>query len=182
LRFGATRLLQRATTRTLGRMLAKTLDRTLYRVIVGVAFGVPLTALTLLGCFFGFVYGIEGLRRGDLLFLALGAITLLGVLGFAGAWTRILRTHQSMSRGQRITVRYLLSAGVVASLSLAGLSFTWSPYTGLAFIVLAFGGITFILATPLAPKHVAAADVPRAVSRNTTIVPRPAAEHDVREQ
>jgi hypothetical protein len=133
-------------------MLAKALDRTLYRVIVGAAFGVPLTALTLLGCFFGFVYGVEGLRRGDLLFLGLGAVTLLGVLGFAGAWTRILRTHQSMSRYQRITVRYLLSAGVVASLALAGLSFSIpSVYTAFAFIVLALGGVLFILATPLAP-------------------------------
>jgi len=133
-------------------MLAKALDRTLYRVILGAAFGVPLTALTLLGCFFGFVYGVEGLRSGNPLLLGLGAITLLGVLGFAGAWTRILRTHQSMSRYQRITVRYLLLAGVVASLALAGLSFSIpSIYTAFAFIALALGGVLFILATPLAP-------------------------------
>ena len=130
-------------------MFASVLDRRLVRAGL-VALGVPVTAAGLIGAIYIPFFLIGGLQ-GNLFVLGLGALGVLGLLGLVGAWTRVLRRHDLMSKKVSLVVRVLLACGVASAAALG----VWALLGGwmvaaLGFWGIAVGGLVLIWGTPVA--------------------------------
>lgn len=133
-------------------MFERTIDKRIVRIILGTAFGLPITALILVASIWGLIAGYGALLAGEILYSGIGVITVLGLLGISGAWRRVLKTHEAMTARERLIVRRFLACGVIASIALALLAFVYIESTLLALflVLLALGGGFFVLATPTA--------------------------------
>ena len=98
-------------------MLQHFFDQRTVRILFGVALGLPITALALIGGLYGCVIGLTGLLTGSdkFLFAFITATTVLGLAGISGAWRRILRPSVEMTASEVKTIHALLWAGVPVS-------------------------------------------------------------------
>ena len=133
-------------------MLQHFFDQRTVRILFGVALGLPITALALIGGLYGCVIGLTGLLTGSdkFLFAFITATTFLGLAGISGAWRRILRPSVEMTASEIKTIQALLWAGVLSSFCLAGGVAHWSEpfWLVFAFVGLGLAGIVLVLATP----------------------------------
>jgi hypothetical protein len=132
-------------------ILQNLFDRLNIRIFIGVTLGLPISALAVIGGLYGLFIGFGGfLTTGKAMFALITAITLLGLAGIFGAWRRILRSSLELTEPESKTIRTLLGAGVLSSVSLADILvyFSESFWLILAFIILGVIGILLILATP----------------------------------
>lgn len=135
--------------------IAQLLDVHLVRLVLGIALGLPVTALALLGAVYGLAMGYGGLAGGrnlGLSAIALGMV-LLAFAGLVGAWRRILKPRAGMTPRQARTVRALLLAGVAAALFMVLAAVLWFDNYVLASVPLFIGamGVVLLLATPAKP-------------------------------
>ena len=131
--------------------MANVVDILWFRVMVGVFFGLPVTASAFIGAIYGAIFLYAGVREGDAWTLGLGLVAVLGLLGIIGAWWRILKRVAAMVQRERIVVRMLLVSGIAASLLLGA----WAVQADEALFVVPFafitvGGIALVIATPAA--------------------------------
>lgn len=132
-------------------MLTNVADMLWFRVLLGVFFGVPVTALAFIGAIFGAIYLYAGVREGHAWAVGLGLVAVLGLLGVVGAWWRVLKRVTAMVERERHVVRTLLASGVAASLFLGA----WAvqadeALVAVPFALIAVGGIALVIATPSA--------------------------------
>jgi hypothetical protein len=132
-------------------MFERFVDNRLLRLVLGTAIGLPLTAAALVAAVEAAVLSIGALQRAEYLIAGLGPLAILGLLGIAGAWRRLLRTNERMTYSERRFIRVFLYAGTVSSITLVLVSIFYfdSMLLSLLFVVLGCGGVIFILATPL---------------------------------
>jgi hypothetical protein len=139
------------TTESLSSWLSHIFDNRIFRIIFGTIVGVPLTVLALACLPDGIFLAIGGLQKGDPLLSSLSLVIVLGLAGLAGAWRRILKTHETMTSRQRYVVRVLLGCGVISSTCLAVVASTFTDtrlLVAVPLLVLSASGAVLILATP----------------------------------
>jgi hypothetical protein len=132
-------------------MLTNVADMLWFRVVLGVFFGVPVTAIGFIGALFGAIYLYAGVREGNAWALGLGLVAVLGLLGIVGAWWRVLKPVAAMVARERLVVRMLLASGVAASLFLGALAVQADEaLLVVPFALIAVGGMALVIATPTA--------------------------------
>jgi hypothetical protein len=132
-------------------VLAELLDRFPVRVLLAFTVGVPVTVVALVFGFLGLVTGLGGLTTGTakLQFLGNTLATILGLLGIAGAWFRLLAPHTAFGPNRRRVVVVLLCSGIASALLIAAyaVSLGATLAAGGALAVAALG-LAFVAATP----------------------------------
>lgn len=137
--------------------LAATVDRPLVRCVLAAVVGLPMAAFALVYGWRGLALSFSLLTEGYKPFAsgALLCVTVLGLLGIAGGWIRLVRRQSTMRQPVvRVTVA-LLWCGVAAAISLAATVFVFSSELTLTSLVIATGwtvvaliGLVLIHATP----------------------------------
>lgn len=131
-------------------MIENIFDNKWIRICLGVLVGIPFTLAALIGSIHGLVLFFAGIRNNELWAIALGAASMIGLLGLWGAWWRLRKPLKTMSDRERLFVKALLVIGTATSLFLASLSWFWGQWGGGAIIgiLVAAVGIVLIIATP----------------------------------
>jgi hypothetical protein len=134
-----------------GSMLKRTFDGRLFRIIFGTTVGVPLTVVALMAVPDGLMLTIGAMQRRNVLLSLLGPAIFLGLVGIAGAWRRLTKTHGMMTSRERRIVRALLTCGIASSTYLAVAALTLpdlGKVMAVPLLALVVGGVIFVLATP----------------------------------
>ncbi len=132
------------------KFIEKKLDKLSLRIFIGAIFGVPLTAISLVAGIYGLVFGYAGLVGGGVWLIIIGVVTITGLIGICGAWRRLLKTSNLMTKRERKIIRNMLFCGFLSSFVITA----WLLYVdgiselSLILIILSLGGVVFILGTP----------------------------------
>ena len=129
--------------------MENTLNNRIVRIILAVVVGIPVTAVVVVLGFNGLILGYGGIIEFKLLPFLLGVVTVTGVIGIIGAWKRIYTSTNEMSEKEKQTTRVMLVIGCFSSLALSIWAFSSAePEIAIFLLVLSFGAVVFIYATP----------------------------------
>ena len=129
--------------------MEKIVNNRIVRLIIGVAIGIPLTAISVVLGLHGLILLYAGLKEMELAPFLIGVVTITGFIGIYGAWKRIFRSSEVMTEGEKSRVRVMLASGFISSFGLG----LWALYSSemeatIIMFLLAAGAVAFIYATP----------------------------------
>ena len=125
------------------------LNKRIIRIVIGVTIGIPFTAISIPLGWHGMLLGFGGIASGNVLFISIGITTITGFVGIAGAWRRLLKSTEVISKEELNRIRIMLFCGLASSLALC----IWAIIkanivTILALSLLLLFSVFFIYATP----------------------------------
>lgn len=125
------------------------LNKRITRIIIGVSLAIPFTAISIVLGWHGLLLGFGGIASGNILFILIGITTIIGFVGIAGAWRRLLKSSNLMSKEEQNKIRTMLFFGLASSLVLCVWSFFKADIiTILILSLLLLFSVFFIYATP----------------------------------
>ncbi len=129
--------------------MEKIFNNRIVRLIIGVAIGIPLTAISVVLGLHGLILLYAGIKEMELVPFSIGVVTITGFIGIYGAWERIFRSSEVMTECEKSRVRVMLAFGFISSFGLG----LWALYSSemeatIIMFLLAAGAVTFIYATP----------------------------------
>lgn len=155
--------------------VANILDKSIIKVLIGFIIALPATILTL--AYFGvMIYAIAhsfaefftmrdtsslgiGIGLGVLLLIFWCIMPVVGLLGIAGIWTRLLKRNEQLNEKLREKTRLFLSVGVFTAIFYTVIFFGFSLLsngslieaflTTIVFIIPALLGVILIIGTPV---------------------------------
>jgi hypothetical protein len=126
------------------------------RIVIGIAVGLPLTAIVIILGLYGLVMGYGGilvLSHGarietGLYFLFIGIISITGFVGITGVWRRLITSTEHTSKTEQNKTRVMLFYGLATSIALLMCSL-YNDYNTLPIpLTLILTCTLFIYATP----------------------------------
>lgn len=124
------------------------IDNRRFKVYFGVFVAFPATLILLFCSIYAFVFSVALFQEFNRLIAPLVLAYYLGLIGFVGAWIRLIKTKQDIGAILNKWIRSFLMSGLLASAILFGLFIFNGWYTFLVLPVgLAVIGLGFIGAT-----------------------------------
>ncbi len=126
------------------------------RIVIGIAVGLPLTVISIVGGLYGLAIGYGGilaighgsLSRDGLSFLFIGIISITGFIGITGVRRRLITSTENTSKTEQNKTRVMLFYGLATSIVLLMCSLYNDYNTLLIPLTLILSCTLFIDATP----------------------------------
>ena len=122
------------------------------RITIGIFVAAPFTAIALLFGLYGIIFGIAGITSNHSFASLFGLLTILGLIGVAGAWRRLLKPTNKNNSKEQDKIRTMLFCGLASSLAFFAVSFYYNQTEAILILLpITMINVFFIYATP--KKH-----------------------------